>query len=55
MLAREWADLARRLGQTGRTLELMERASAFSFRVAPATEPEPRRSRVRTTCGEPCA
>jgi hypothetical protein len=45
MLAREWADLARRLGQTDRALELLDRASAFSFRVAPA-EPDPRRSRA---------
>jgi transcriptional regulator with XRE-family HTH domain len=45
MLAREWADLARKLGQTDRALELLDRASAFSFRVAPA-EPDPRRSRA---------
>ena len=46
MLAREWADLARKLGQTDRALELMDRSFAFSFRVAPTPEPEPRRSRA---------
>jgi transcriptional regulator with XRE-family HTH domain len=45
MVAREWAEFARSRGQTDRALELMERASTFSFRVAPA-EPGPRRSRT---------
>jgi len=45
MLAREWAELARARGQTDKALELMDRATGFSFRIAPA-EPEPRRSRA---------
>jgi transcriptional regulator with XRE-family HTH domain len=47
MLAREWADLHKSLGQIDRALELMERASGFSFRIAPTSpEPKPRRSRA---------
>lgn len=33
MVAREWADLYKSLGQTEKALELMERASAFAFRI----------------------
>jgi transcriptional regulator with XRE-family HTH domain len=47
LLAREWADVSRSLGQTDRALELMERASSFAFRIPPpARESEPRRSRA---------
>jgi hypothetical protein len=47
MVAREWADLYKSLGQTDKALELMERASTFSFRVALPTmaEAQPGRSR----------
>ena len=36
MVAREWSDFCRSLGQTDKALELMERASTFSFRMAPS-------------------
>src|SRR5438270_10681320 len=45
MVAREWADLCRSLGQTDKALELMERASTFAFRIAtPSIREEPSRS-----------
>jgi len=46
MVAREWADLHKSLGQTDKALELMERASGFAFRIPSPTGPEPRRSRA---------
>jgi transcriptional regulator with XRE-family HTH domain len=47
MVAREWADLCRSLGQTDKALELMERASTFAFRIATTDlREEPRRSRA---------
>jgi transcriptional regulator with XRE-family HTH domain len=45
MVAREWADLYKSLGQTDKALELMESAAAFSFRNA-APQAEPRHSRA---------
>jgi transcriptional regulator with XRE-family HTH domain len=47
MVAREWADLYKSLGQTDKALELMERASTFSFRVALPTMPEAQPGRSR--------
>jgi transcriptional regulator with XRE-family HTH domain len=41
MVAREWADLYKSLGETDRALELMERAATFSFRIV-----EPQRTRA---------
>jgi tetratricopeptide (TPR) repeat protein len=35
MVAREWATLARSVGQTDKALDLMERASSYSFRERP--------------------
>jgi transcriptional regulator with XRE-family HTH domain len=47
MVAREWADLHKSLGQIEKALELMERAATFSFRIAtPTARVEPRRSRA---------
>jgi tetratricopeptide (TPR) repeat protein len=46
MVAREWADLYRSLGDTDKALGLLERASSFALRIGTPREPEPRRSRV---------
>jgi hypothetical protein len=46
LLAREWGDLAARAGQSAKALELMERASSYSFRIPPPARPEVRRSRA---------
>jgi tetratricopeptide (TPR) repeat protein len=55
MVAREWADLYRSIGETDKALDVLERATAFSFRIAApgatgaqkrlARTDEPRRSR----------
>jgi transcriptional regulator with XRE-family HTH domain len=46
MVAREWADLYRSLGESEKALDVLERASAFSLRIAPSREHEARRSRA---------
>ena len=46
LLAREWGDLAARAGQPAKAIELMERASSYSFRIPPPARPEARKSRA---------
>ena len=46
LLAREWGDLAARAGQSAKAIELMERASSYSFRIPPPARPEARKSRA---------